>query len=257
MKHQARRRFGQNFLQDANVINRIIHSINPQATDHIVEIGPGLGALTHPLAHTDVQLDLVELDRDLIIKLEKLYKTYTNVTITNADALKFDFHELSRHDKKLRIVGNLPYNISTPLLFHLIDQIDVIKDMHFMLQKEVVDRLAAQPGGSDYGRLGIMVQYFCQVEALFTVDPSAFKPMPKVDSAIVRLIPHKELPYPSKNLSKLRHIVMQAFNQRRKVIRNSLKGIIDESQLQSLGIDPMTRPERISIEDFVALSNLM
>ncbi|MBL4608538.1 MAG: 16S rRNA (adenine(1518)-N(6)/adenine(1519)-N(6))-dimethyltransferase RsmA, partial [Pseudomonadales bacterium] len=181
--HRARKRFGQNFLHDPQVIQNIIQSIAPQKGELIAEIGPGLGALTENLASSGCQLKLIELDRDLISKLEIHYANASNVDIYQADALKFDFNSLSSAPHSLRLVGNLPYNISTPLIFHLIDHVDIIQDMHFMLQKEVVQRLAAKPGNKNYGRLSVMVQYFCEVENLFTVGPRAFNPAPKVDSA--------------------------------------------------------------------------
>ncbi|NOY62622.1 MAG: 16S rRNA (adenine(1518)-N(6)/adenine(1519)-N(6))-dimethyltransferase RsmA, partial [Gammaproteobacteria bacterium] len=191
MKHRARKRFGQNFLHDGHVIARIVAAVRPRPGQQIVEIGPGQGALTEPLLDAAGELDVVELDRDLIPLLEQRFNAQQTLRIHQADALKFDFSTLRGDcaDAALRVVGNLPYNISTPLLFHLLSFSGLIKDMHFMLQKEVVDRLAAQPGGGDYGRLSVMMQYHCQVERLFVVKPGSFTPVPKVDSAIVRLTP--------------------------------------------------------------------
>jgi 16S rRNA (adenine1518-N6/adenine1519-N6)-dimethyltransferase len=197
--HQARKRFGQNFLHDPGVIERIIRAIHPKPDDALVEIGPGLGALTEEMLAVNSNLQVVELDRDLIPVLRTKFFNYPNFRIHEADALKFDFGELVA-DKPLRIIGNLPYNISTPLIFHLLGHSGVVQDMHFMLQKEVVQRMAAVPGDNNYGRLGIMTQYFCRVQPLFEVGPGAFRPAPKVDSAIVRLVPHKTLPHPAKDL---------------------------------------------------------
>jgi 16S rRNA (adenine1518-N6/adenine1519-N6)-dimethyltransferase len=255
MQHQPRKRFGQNFLHDNHIIEKIVKVINPQAADHLVEIGPGLGALTQHLAQTNAQLDLIEIDRDLLAGLTNFAAQYPNLKLHQADALKFDFQQLAKTKEHLRIVGNLPYNISTPLLFHLIKHIEMIKDMHFMLQKEVVERLAAQAGESAYGRLSVMVQYYCKVSYLFTVKPGAFYPAPKVDSAIVRLIPHSTLPYVAKNFDFFSQIVAQAFNQRRKTLHNSLKNLLTTEQIQASGIDPKVRPEQLGVAEFVELSN--
>ncbi|HIP69265.1 MAG TPA: 16S rRNA (adenine(1518)-N(6)/adenine(1519)-N(6))-dimethyltransferase RsmA [Chromatiales bacterium] len=252
MAHQARKRFGQHFLHDNHVLENIVTAINPQAEDNMVEIGPGKGALTFPLAEHLNQLTVIELDRDLISQLEA---TGENLVIHNADALKFDFNSLADEPHSLRVAGNLPYNISTPLIFHLLEQVEIIKDMHFLLQKEVVNRLAATPGGKDFGRLSIMVQYFCKVEKLFTVSPGSFSPPPKVDSAVVRLTPWEELPAKAKNYSQFSRIVQQAFSQRRKTLRRSLKNLIDEKQFMDAGIGSGLRPEQISVADFVYLSN--
>lgn len=254
MQHQPRKRFGQNFLHDNHVIEKIIRAINPQANQHLVEIGPGLGALTQHLAAKTQQLDIIEIDRDLLPQLNKLAEQRSAITIHHADALKFNFTSLVQQNK-LRVVGNLPYNISTPLLFHLLDQVEVIQDMHFMLQKEVVERLAAQAGEEAYGRLSVMVQYVCQVEYLFTVKPGAFNPAPKVDSAIVRLVPHSTLPTVANDFSFFSQIVLHAFNQRRKTLHNSLKSLMNNQQIQASGIDPSSRPEQLSVADFVRLSN--
>jgi len=257
MQHQARKRFGQNFLHDNHVIEKIVKAINPQPLDHLVEIGPGLGALTTPLAQTQTRLDIIEIDRDLLAGLAKLASQYPRLQIHHADALKFDYYSLAKTAQRLRIVGNLPYNISTPLLFHLIQHIDTIQDMHFMLQKEVVERMAAKPGEASYGRLSVMVQYYCQVSYLFTVKPGAFYPAPKVDSAIVRLIPHATLPFIAKNFEFFSKIVLQAFNQRRKTLHNSLKNLLTSEQIQASGIDPNIRPEQLGVAEFVQLSNAL
>ncbi len=256
--HKARKRFGQNFLQDQGVIRRIIRAIAPGETEHLIEIGPGLGAITEELLDLCQRLDVVELDRDLIPILRTKFFSYADkFTIHEGDALKFDFSTLQQQGEQLRVVGNLPYNISTPLIFHLLTYADQIEDMHFMLQKEVVDRLAAQPGDSAYGRLGIMAQYYCQIEPLFLVPPHAFDPAPKVDSAIVRLIPYKELPHTAQDIGKLETVVRTAFGQRRKTLRNNLKPLLEASEIEALGIDPGLRPERLALTDFIQISDYL
>lgn len=202
MSHKPRKRFGQNFLHDKMVIQRIVNSINPRMGEHIVEIGPGEGALTELVLDKIGIMDVVELDRDLIPLLKIRFVTQEGLTIHQADALKFEFCQLQHDEQKLRIIGNLPYNISTPLLFHLFDNNHCIQDMHFMLQKEVVDRIVAKPGDSAYGRLSIMLQYYCHAEYVFTVKPGAFRPAPKVDSAIVRLVPHAKPPVEINNFDE-------------------------------------------------------
>ena len=255
MSHKPRKRFGQNFLHDTMVIQRIVNNINPRKGDRIVEIGPGEGALTEIVLERIGKMDVVELDRDLIPLLKIRFVLFDDLTIHQSDALKFDFCQLQQDDKKIRIIGNLPYNISTPLLFHLFDSNHCIEDMHFMLQKEVVDRIVAKPGDSAYGRLGIMMQYFCRSEYVFTVKPGAFKPAPKVDSAIVRLIPHEKPPVDIDNFDEFSKLVNYSFTKRRKTLRNILKGQLDPEQIEALGIEPTIRPERLSLEDFTKLSN--
>lgn len=255
-QHRARKRFGQNFLQDEGIIRRIVRSIAPQPDDHMVEIGPGMGALTEIILESAERLDVIELDRDLIPGLKVKFFNHAGFQIHQADALKFDFAELIDDGKPLRIAGNLPYNISTPLIFHLLEQRQNVQDMHFMLQKEVVERLAAVPGNGHWGRLGIMAQYLCDVEALFIVPPEAFDPMPKVDSAIVRLTPHQELPFPARSSAALDRVVRTAFAQRRKTLRNNLKTLICADDIASLDIDPGRRPETLTLQEFVALSDL-
>lgn len=252
-----RKRFGQNFLQDQNIIRKIVAAINPKSKDHIVEIGPGLGALTKQVLPLAQKMDAIELDKDLIPELEQNCKSLGELNIHQADALSFDFSSLITNNHKIRVIGNLPYNISTPLLFHLLDYIDQIEDMHFMLQKEVVDRLAAPPNTKTYGRLSIMLQYACNVEALFKVPPTAFYPIPKVDSAIVRLIPKTKKNIVAKNLDHLEKIVKLAFGQRRKTIQNSLKPLITTEQLQAINIDPQLRAENLTVDEFVNISNLL
>jgi len=255
MSHKPRKRFGQNFLHDKMVIQRIVNNINPRQGDHIVEIGPGEGALTELILDKIGAMDVVELDRDLIPLLKIRFVMQEGLTIHQADALKFNFCELKESDKKLRIIGNLPYNISTPLLFHLFDNNHCIQDMHFMLQKEVVDRIVAKPGDSAYGRLGIMMQYYCRSEYVFTVKPGAFRPPPKVDSAIVRLIPHEKPPVEIDDFNTFSEIVNFSFTQRRKTLRNILKGKLEVSQIEALGIEPTIRPERLSLQDFTKIAN--
>jgi len=256
-RHQARKRFGQNFLHDQNIIRRIIAAVAPQSTDHIVEIGPGQGALTRQLAGSGARIDAVELDRDLAAYLQQTLGKTSEFTLHLADILKFDLAPLVRPGERLRIIGNLPYNISTPCLFHLFRYHSLIKDMIFMLQLEVVQRLAAQVGDSHYGRLGIMAQYYCQIEPLFTVPPGAFTPQPKVNSAIVRLTPYETLPLPADDLSCFQHVVRTAFNQRRKTLRNCLRGLISAEQLSDLSIDANARPENLSLADYVTISNVI
>jgi len=254
--HQARKRFGQNFLRDPGVISRIVRAIGPRAGERLVEIGPGQGALTEPLLDAaDGHLEVIELDRDLIPGLRVQFFDKPGFIIHEGDALKVDFRELRGDGVALRVVGNLPYNISTPLIVHLLKAGDAVADMHFMLQREVVDRLAAMPGGPEWGRLSVMAQYHCRVEALFTVPPEAFVPRPKVESAIVRLTPHAALPHPAHDEALLFALVRQAFGQRRKTLRNNLKGRIDAAALEALGIDPGRRPQTLTIEEFVRIAN--
>jgi len=255
--HKPRKRFGQNFLCDPGVISQILQAINPKNHDHIVEIGPGQGALTYDLIAAAGKIDIIEIDRDLVALLQKKLASHTHLTIHECDALKFDFSKLMHADQKIRIVGNLPYNISTPLIFHLLKFAASVDDMHFMLQKEVVDRLAAQPGGKNYGRLSVMVQYACQVEALFPVSPQAFFPPPKVDSAIVRLRPYAEPPIKALDPDVFAKIVRCAFSQRRKTLKNNIKALIDPEKIASIGIDVSQRPEQIGLKDYVLISNML
>jgi len=253
--HKARKRFGQNFLHDHGVIRRIVACIGPKKGQRIVEIGPGKGALTEGIISVTEKMDVVELDRDLIPILKVNLFRFPELTVHEADAMKFDFTSLKTDEQSIRVVGNLPYNISTPLIFHLLSQANVIEDMHFMLQKEVVDRLAARPGDSLYGRLSVMAQYYCAVESLFIVGPESFDPAPKVDSAIVRMTPHKILPYTVDNIKKLEDMVRVGFQQRRKTLRNNYKGVLDNDDFAALDIDPGLRPERLDVKDFVRITN--
>lgn len=254
--HKARKRFGQNFLHDSRIIDRIVASIAPKPGQRLVEIGPGRGALTEPLlAGTEGELDVIELDRDLIPILRAQFFDAKQLRIHEADALRFDYGQLIQSDEKLRLVGNLPYNISTPLMFHLLNWSSQIHDMHFMLQKEVVERLCAAPGDNAYGRLGIMMQYHCEARYLFTVPPGSFQPAPKVDSAIVRLTPRAEPQTPADNVELLGTVVRTAFSQRRKTLRNNLKPLIDAAGIEALGLNPGERAENLAIADFVNLAN--
>ncbi len=257
MMHRARKRFGQNFLHDSAVIARIIAAIHPQRGETLVEIGPGLGALTRELLPCVDALDVVELDRDVIPLLKQACRGLGVLQVHQADALHFDFSALRRADAKLRVVGNLPYNIATPLLFHLFTQTQAIRDMHFMLQKEVVERMVAAPDTEHYGRLSLMVQFHCAAHQLFTVGPGAFKPAPKVDSAIVRLIPHPAPPVVVPDTARFSALVAKAFSQRRKTIRNALKGIVTDAQFTACGIEPGARAEQLSLADFAGLSRTL
>ncbi len=253
--HKARKRFGQNFLHDGYTIDRIVKAIHPRDDQCLVEIGPGMGAITEPILEACGRLNVVELDRDLIPILRTRFFNYPGLTIHEGDALKFDFSQLAEDGQRLRIIGNLPYNISTPLIFHLLSYHALVQDMHFMLQKEVVERLAAVPGTSDYGRLSIMAQYYCKVEPLFIVGPESFDPPPKVDSAIVRLSPYIELPHPAKSVETLQRVVREAFNMRRKTLRNTLKNLMDASQLEAIGIDTSLRPEKLTLQEYVRIAD--
>ena len=257
--HQPRKRFGQNFLRDDGVIEAIARAISPRASDHLVEIGPGEGALTAALVTSGCRFDAVELDRDLTARLLASFSIYDRFRLHNADALKFNFRSLLAEDgeARLRIVGNLPYNISTPLIFRLLESTDLITDMHFMLQKEVVDRLAAEPGSKDWGRLSIMTQYYCDVSRLFDVPPEAFFPPPKVQSAIVRLVPKARERRPDCAPEALATVVRLAFGQRRKTLRNNFKGTFSDASLEAIGIDPGARAETLNIETFAQLARAL
>ncbi|MGH8808461.1 MAG: 16S rRNA (adenine(1518)-N(6)/adenine(1519)-N(6))-dimethyltransferase RsmA [Noviherbaspirillum sp.] len=251
MKHIPRKRFGQNFLTDQAVLYDIIRAIDPQPDDTMVEIGPGLAAMTSLLLQSLKQLHVVELDRDLVARLKKNFDPQ-RLVIHEGDALQFDFASLAQAHK-LRVVGNLPYNISSPLLFHLAQIAPQVQDQHFMLQKEVVERMVAEPGGKTYGRLSVMLQWRYHMELLFVVPPAAFDPPPQVDSAIVRMIPLAQ-PLPC-DAAKLEQVVTKAFSQRRKVIRNCVAGMFTENDLIDAGVDPQARPEAVPMEQFVALAN--
>ena len=253
MKHVAKKKFGQNFLKDSSIIHAIIQSIQPLQDDLLVEIGPGLGALTKPLLEKTKHLFAIELDRDIVNWMQNQYSK-NNITIFNEDVLNFNFHQF---DKKIRIVGNLPYNISTPILFKCIEDIKIITDLHFMLQKEVVDRMIAVPSSSEYGRLSVMLQYYFAMEHLVHVPKESFDPEPKVESSFVRLIPYDNYPFVANNIDQFGIIVKEAFSQRRKTIRNTLKNFMDVNDFESIDINPQLRAENLSVSDFVKISNYL
>ena len=252
-RHVPRRRFGQHFLVDETVIGAIVAAIRPQPLDAMVEIGPGLEALTAPLAAALRHLDVIEIDRDIVARLRRAYAP-ERVTVHAGDALEFDFSVLPR---ELRVVGNLPYNISTPLLFHLARYAERIRDMHFMLQKEVVERMVAPPGGRDYGRLSVMLQYRFEMESLLSVAAEAFAPPPRVESAVVRLLPRAQAELTAASEAALAQLVTRAFSQRRKTLRNALAGMLDADDYAALAIAPGLRAENLAPGDFVAISNYL
>lgn len=255
--HKHKKQFGQNFLNNGRIIDQIVAAIRPMSDDHIVEIGPGEAALTTPLIDRVKKLDIIEIDNDLIGPLKIKFATKPTFNLHHTDALKFDYSTLlSESEKSIRIVGNLPYNISSPLMFHLLKYADKISDMHFMLQKEVVNRITATPGGKTFGRLSVMIQYVCETEYLFTVGPENFTPPPKVESAIIRLIPHKIKPFKADDEKTFADVVRQSFSLKRKTLRNNLKGWLDAEQIESLGIDPGVRAETLPLERFVQMANL-
>jgi 16S rRNA (adenine1518-N6/adenine1519-N6)-dimethyltransferase len=256
MKHKARKRFGQNFLTDDRVIQQIVDTINPAEDELLLEIGPGQAALTTPLAETGTELLLVELDRDLVTFLGDKFSDNEKVQIHQADALKVDYAELT-DNRPFRLIGNLPYNISTPLLFHLLQWSDLIIDMHFMLQLEVVKRMAATPGSKAWGRLSIMCQYQCKVTPLFTVNAESFSPVPRVQSAIVKLQPHRQPPVVINSMKAFEKLVTQSFSMRRKTLRNCMRDLLTVEQIESADIAPSVRPETLSLQQFALLSNLM
>ncbi len=253
MRHKPRKRFGQNFLVNQQIISQIIATIQPKKNDQIIEIGPGLGALTYPLLQIVDHLDVIEIDRDIVDRLSEEFPL-EKLTIHATDALKFNF---SVFDAKLRIVGNLPYNISTPLLFHLGQFSEQILDMHFMLQKEVVERMVGLPATSNYGRLSVMLQYRFEMEHLFNVPAESFRPMPKVESAIVRMIPRHQSFIKSKDEALFSQIVSAAFSQRRKTLRNTLHHYLRRDDFNTLGIDSGLRAENLTVENFIAITNFL
>jgi 16S rRNA (adenine1518-N6/adenine1519-N6)-dimethyltransferase len=253
--HRPRKRYGHKFLHDSSVIARIVAAIAPRPGERLVEIGPGHGALTTPLLEAAGTLTALELDRDLVARLQERYPAGSGLELVAGDALTFDFAALAG-DGRLRLVGNLPYNISTPLLFHLFGQLDAISDMHFMLQKEVVDRLAAGPGSKAYGRLSVMAQLACRVTPLLQVPPRAFRPPPKIDSTVVRLVPHATPPVAVADPARFARLVAAAFGQRRKTLRNSLRDHLDAAAMSAIGIDPVRRPETLTLAEFARLADL-
>ena len=256
MHHQAKKRFGQNFLTDGNIIQRIVDSIKPEIDDTIIEIGPGLGAITRPMLERTGTLHVIELDRDVIPKLLFNCRNEGKPVVHEMDVLKFDFNEFRKSiasQKKLRVIGNLPYNISTPVLFLLLKNRDDVQDMHFMLQKEVVERIAAQPGNRIYGRLSVMIQTYFKVTPLFLVPPTAFDPPPKVESAILRLVPDDSFSNRVKDHKAYEDLIRQSFSQRRKTLKNNLKDLCNTDQIIAAGINPSQRAEELSVDDFLKL----
>ena len=252
--HHHRKRFGQHFLRDENIIHKLLQAIRPEPGQSLIEIGPGQGALTLPLLQQCRELTAIELDRDLIESLRRRAESIGRLRLIQADILRVDLATLDL-PPPWRVVGNLPYNISTPLMFHLLQWSDRIEDMHFMLQKEVAQRIIAAPDNKHYGRLSVMMQYHCETEYLFDVPPGCFKPPPKVDSGIIRLRPHVRPPFPVADVDRLAAIVQSAFGQRRKTIANSLRGWVDRDTLQKLGIDPQARAENLSLDDYSRICN--
>jgi 16S rRNA (adenine1518-N6/adenine1519-N6)-dimethyltransferase len=255
--HVARKRFGQHFLHDKQIIQRLVDSIAPKPGQHVVEIGPGQGALTVPILKMIGEMEVIELDRDLIPALQLRCADKGNLTVYQGDALAFDFASLIKNSTSLRVIGNLPYNISTPLIFHLLQFAKHITDMHFMLQKEVVERMAAKPGNADYGRLSLMVQYHCNTMALFDVPPTAFYPPPQVVSSVVRLIPYHDKPHQALNYQHFANIVKEAFSHRRKTLRNSLKELVNDEDWKHIDVDPHLRPEQLDVSEYVKISNIL
>ena len=252
-RHVHKKRFGQHFLHDQGLLRRIVQAIDPKPGQRVVEIGPGDGALTLPLLRALGRLTVIELDRDLVPRLRAAAQGVGGLEIVNADVLDVDLAALAQGEP-LRVVGNLPYNISSPILFHCIDHLDAIRDMHFMLQKEVVERMAAAPGSKVYGRLSVMLQLACRVEPLIEVPPGAFRPPPKVDSAVVRLLPRPRSERPSADAAAIAQVVRAAFGQRRKTLANALHGLLDAEGIAAAGIDPRARAEQLEPAAFVALA---
>jgi len=251
MRHTPRKRFGQNFLTDRSVVDAIIAAIAPQPGDKLVEIGPGLGALTRPLLQQVPRLQVVEIDRDLAARLEQQFPP-EHLLVHQGDALTFDFGRLGEN---LRVIGNLPYNISTPLLFHLAEFAAQVRDMHFMLQKEVVERMVAEAGSADYGRLSVMLQYRFHMEQLFVVPAQAFEPVPKVESAFVRMQPRDARELEAQDEQLFAQVVAQAFSQRRKMLRNTLRSVLTENDLTALGVAPTRRAEELAVGDYIRITN--
>ena len=255
MPNILRKRFGQHFLTDKTIIHTIVQIINPTVKQNICEIGPGLGAITLPILKKINQMHAVEIDRDLAQELQVKCKDIGTVIIHNADVLKFNFNDIADPNQPMRLIGNLPYNISTSLLFHLLNFSSLIMDMHFMLQKEVVDRIIAKPGHSQYSRLTVMVQSYYDVESLLDISPDMFTPPPKVNSSFLRLMQNDVYEKKIKNRNLFNNIIDTAFNQRRKTIKNSLSSIVSRQQLENAIIDPDLRPQEISIQQYIKLSN--
>ncbi|EKU26384.1 16S rRNA (adenine(1518)-N(6)/adenine(1519)-N(6))-dimethyltransferase RsmA [Xanthomonas graminis] len=251
----AKKSLGQHFLSDRHYIDSIVRAVNPKPDELLVEIGPGQGAITFPLLRRHGRLTVIEFDRDLIAPLTAAAEGVGALTILNRDVLSVDFAELAGAGR-IRLVGNLPYNISSPILFHALDHAAAIADMHFMLQKEVVDRMAAGSGSKVYGRLSVMLQAYCEVTSLFVVPPGAFRPPPKVDSAVVRLVPHAPQDIGIADRRRFADVVRAAFGQRRKTLRNALGGVCDAAQFEAAGVRPDARAEQLEVADFVRLANV-
>ncbi len=256
----AKKSLGQHFLHERGVVDKLVLAIDPRPGDRIVEIGPGQGALTFPLLDRHGALTAIEFDRDLLEPLAAAAKTHGELTLIHADVMNIDFSALAgdtpTDDGRIRLVGNLPYNLSSPILFHALDHAAAVRDMHFMLQKEVVDRMAAGPGSKVYGRLSVMLQAYCTVTALFKVPPGAFRPPPKVDSAVVRLVPHPPGQVGIADPRRFADIVRAAFGQRRKTLRNALSNVCTAEDIVRAGVDPQSRAEQLAVADFIALANL-
>jgi 16S rRNA (adenine1518-N6/adenine1519-N6)-dimethyltransferase len=252
--HRARRRFSQNFLVDPGVVERIVAALAPRVGDRIVEIGPGRGALTAQLLAAPGELVVLEIDRDLA---RGLAERFPELRIVEGDALRVDYETLFPDTAPFRVLGNLPYHITSPLLFRLLRHAPRMRDAHFMLQDEVVQRMAAAPGEKAWGRLGVMVRYHCRVDALFAVPPEAFAPRPQVRSRIVRLERYASLPHPARDYALLERVVREAFSRRRKTLRNALRGLADDAAFAAAGIDPALRPEALDVDAFVALANVL
>jgi 16S rRNA (adenine1518-N6/adenine1519-N6)-dimethyltransferase len=253
--HRARKRFGQNFLHDTGIIDKIVTAIDPQPNDNLVEIGPGLGAITEPVCELTNHLTVVELDKDLVHRLIHHPFLSGKLTVHQGDAMQFDYSTLINDERKLKVFGNLPYNVSTPLLFHLFEYYEHIEHMHFMLQKEVVKRMVAAPNSKAFGRLSVMTQYYCHAMPVIDVPPECFKPAPKVDSAVIRLIPKKPEQLKAKSTKLLNTVCLEAFNQRRKTIRNSLSNLLTPAEIEGLGLDLKLRAENLSLDTFVTIAN--
>ncbi len=251
--HIHRKRFGQNFLEDRGIVRQIIAAIDPRRDDRIVEIGPGPGALTVPLLDLVVRLDVIEIDLDIVRGLRARFPS-ERLRVHQGDALDF---ELSAFGADIRVVGNLPYNISTPILFHLTAQVALLRDCHFMLQREVVERMAADPGSPEYGRLSVMLQYRWIIEPLFDVPPTAFQPQPKVWSSFVRMTPYATPPHRASDESLFADVVTRAFGQRRKTLRNALRELLEGVELEQLGIEPGARGETLGVPEFVRIANYL
>ncbi|KRA14931.1 MULTISPECIES: 16S rRNA (adenine(1518)-N(6)/adenine(1519)-N(6))-dimethyltransferase RsmA [unclassified Lysobacter] len=251
----AKKHLGQHFLHDRDIIAMIVQAVDPQPGDRLVEIGPGQGAITFPLLDRHGELTVIEFDRDLIFPLTEGARAHGTLEVIHRDVLTVDFGALAHNNGPIRLVGNLPYNLSSPILFHALEHAEAIVDMHFMLQKEVVDRMAAGPGSKVYGRLGVMLQAYCEVTALFDVPPAAFRPPPKVDSAVVRLIPRAPERIGIDDHARFARVVRDAFGQRRKTLRNALSQICDAAAIEAAGVRPDARAEQIEVADFVRLAN--